>query len=172
MEKEKTETLANGLSNHYLFDLLAKRLNLKSFAGVYAADTVPKSALLSKKARSTLCIVNTAKLSEKGKHFLTLLIKANVIYIIDSLALDLSRQSPALHRRLEKTQKQIMKLIKKPIQDKQSIFCGVYCCYFCLYLSRTEFPKRQGLKKLKYKNIGKNDNRVIHNVKRIIELNK
>lgn len=173
-EQEDAESalgdLSGGLSNHYLFDLMSKTLSLDRFAGVFAADTIPKKVLTSR-GMPLLCIVNTAKLSERGRHFITLLIKKDEIIVLDSLSLDLADKSRSLERRLNRSGKHITNAFSAPMQSDSSLMCGVYCAYFCMFLRRREFPDRSSLKPLKYGQLAANDKAVVHNVSQLIKNN-
>lgn len=167
---ETDDVSENGLSNHYLFDLLSKRLNIDAFAGVYAADTIPKSLLYSK-GQPLLCIVNTAKLAEKGRHFITILIKKNGITIFDSLAFNLEKEAQTLYKIIKNCNKTIKNAFYRPLQGKDSIMCGIYCAYFCIYISKREFPQRKGMKELQYGKRKENDRNVVKNVIGLIKQN-
>ena len=163
-----------GLTGTYLHKVLRKKLKLRLFEDVYSADKVPAPLLNGEGPR--LCIVNCSTALEPGSHFITLLIRSKGILVLDSLALSLSKASPTLHRHLLKSGKEIEYAFDTPLQSLTSAFCGIYCMYFCTYISESQFPK--GRKHLLPFDAeagfasSANDRTVLHNFKMLINKNR
>jgi hypothetical protein len=146
MAKPVAATKVVGLTGTYLYEVLKKRLKVELFDDVYSADKVPLGRLSDAASRqSRVCIVNCSTSLQPGSHFVALLIQANDILVLDSLALALSKVSPVLEKRLLKSKKKISYAFDSPLQSLTSGFCGIYCMYFCLRICRLQFPKGRRL---------------------------
>lgn len=157
-----------GLTNGYIYNFLAKETKSpkggRIFKDVYAADTIPIKLLSG--SEKCICICNTSQSTEKGSHFLTLLIERSSITVYDSLVVNLKIASPALYKSLKDSKKPIHNAFQKPLQGAQSIHCGFYCIYFALQLSH-RVPEKL-LKPFDYSKRTQNDRNVIENIKIIL----
>ena len=159
-----------GLSNHFLFKTLKKDLQLNLFDSVYSSDTVPIKKLAGSKP--LLCIVNCSPSNKPGTHFVCLLVRKKDILVLDSLALPLEIAAPNLLLRLQICGKKITHAFDKPLQNALSAFCGIYCMYFCLYISKRDFPRgRRHLKSMSTDREEGNDKTVLHNLLLLIRSN-
>lgn len=129
-----------GLTGQYLYDTLKNDLKLELFCDVYSADKIPLKTLRQKDA-PCLCILNCSVSTRPGSHFITLLVRRKDILVLDSLSLNLEQMAPVLLKRLNKSDKKIKYAFHCPLQDLTSAFCGIYCLFFCVFLSKSEFPK-------------------------------
>lgn len=166
------ESLSIGLTGGYLFNLLKEKLEIEHFQDVYSADTVPLKFLKSK-GKPRTCIVNCAESSDRGTHFITLLVRPSDILVLDSLSLNLQTVASALYKLMLQSKKQINYAFTRPLQDLSSAFCGLYCAYFCVYLSRGRFNKgRDKLETIEEGGKGKdNDRRILNNLNLLIRKN-
>jgi hypothetical protein len=74
---------------------------------VYSADKVPLGRLSDTSSRqSRVCIVNCSTSLQPGSHFVALLIQADDILVLDSLALALSKVSPVLEKETAQIQEE------------------------------------------------------------------
>ena len=182
MAMEEGDTL--GLSNIYMERLLKDRLSVKSFLGVFSADQIPSSFLPhcnnsnsggggsssnSRNDKKTLsCIVNTAKTSEKGRHFLALLkTKENELIIMDSLCLDLSKSSPQLWLCFKSSGRKIINLYSSPIQHDKSVYCGFYAIYHILYIDSDS--DKIASPNFSHTDLKSNDTLVLKKIKKLIK---
>lgn len=157
-----------GLTGQYLYDALKTALKLHLFCDVYSADKIPLKTLRQKN-RPCLCIINCSVSARPGTHFITLLVRRKNILVLDSLSLDLERMAPALLNRLNKSGKKIKYAFHSPLQDLTSAFCGIYCLFFCVFLSKTQFPKgRERLGKFLHWPCSRNDNVALENFKHLV----
>lgn len=161
-----------GLSNFYLLKLLRGNLEVENFCDVFSSDTISKAALQWKdERRPCIIIVNTAKYSEQGEHFICILVERNLATVYDSLALRLETVCPEIIIDFKKNGKNVSFALSEPIQSETSAYCGVYCIYFTLMLSPRQFPKREGLQKFSRADKARNDEIVLHNVKTLLKNN-
>lgn len=160
-----------GLTNGYIHNVLKNELRLETFSDVYSADTLPHALLRSK--QTILCVVNTSSLNEPGTHFITILVRPKSILVLDSLSLPLREASPELHSRLRQSRKTVQHAFSQPIQSVTSAFCGIYCIYFCVYLSKKQFPLgRSPPPVFEYGEGDNNDRAALSSLLRLISANK
>jgi len=117
-----------GISNIYIENVF-RQLPVKYWNGVYSADTIP----IELANQDFSIIVNFSNYNEPGTHFITLTQIKGQMFLFDSLA------TPYVYlpRQLQNimNEKNGTYLLRHPIQDILSQFCGFYCIYFTLYLS-------------------------------------
>lgn len=159
----------SGLSNIYISKLLKDQLKVKTFRGVYSADSIPKS-LLGNSAKSS-CIVNLSNRDEKGSHFITLVVDEKSITVYDSLNLPTEVLTPDILKRLESSKKKIRYALKSPIQDISSSFCGFYCIFYVLMNAGEQFSVKYRIRPFIPKPHRKNDAIVIENIIQLIKNN-
>jgi hypothetical protein len=107
MVKPVEATKVIGLTGTYLYEVLKKRLKVTLFDDVYSADKVPLGRLSDTSSRqSRVCIVNCSTSLQPGSHFVALLIQADDILVLDSLALALSKVSPVLEKETAQIQEE------------------------------------------------------------------
>lgn len=107
-----------GLTNKQLEDLGKKQLG-KQFLGVYPADSIPTI----KNTKKSSVIFNLSKHNEPGTHYIAVLFKNNQIFYFDSYGKPL--RNMYIKKNLLKF-KLPMYFHNRPIQEKTSIFCGLY----------------------------------------------
>jgi len=117
-----------GISNIYIENVF-RQLPVKYWNGVYSADTIPSEL----EYKDFVIIVNFSNYDEPGTHFITLAQIRGQMFLFDSLA------TPYVYlpRQLQNimNEKNGTYLLRHPIQDLFSHYCGFYCMYFTLYLS-------------------------------------
>jgi hypothetical protein len=99
------------------------------FLGVFAIDSIPKSI-----KKDHICIVNTSKATEPGTHWICVASFDNQLQVFDSLGTSSDYIKQTLHFKKFKT----FKYNDTPLQSKESVLCGQFCCYyvFCRLLNK------------------------------------
>lgn len=114
---------SKGISNIYIEEILQPFTSI--FRGVFSSDKIPN---FSKKKHFS-CIINLAKESNPGTHFVAVFYNTESIQYFDSLSL------PILNIHIMDFLKSFGNPIvtsKTPIQCIDSDFCGYYCILFTL----------------------------------------
>lgn len=109
--------------------------NVRSFLGVFPSDLLPHSI-----KRSGTIIINTDPHTERGSHWLAILIKpkSSSAYFFDSYGLPpiISDIHAFLKRNCT-----VWEYNKVHLQGLTSTVCGQYCCLFALYMDRGYTPQ-------------------------------
>lgn len=168
MEVKKEEE-ENGVTNRYILHTLKNELLAsKLFIGVHSSDTVNLKQI--KERNEFIFVCNLSQSTEIGSHFVTVIgLKDELIYA-DSLAQP-AQLSTQLYSTLKSTGKKISPLLRQPIQANSSQFCGIFCIYYCMFFDYKRFPIIKNQKRFLKKDLYKNDNICLHNIKSIIKAN-
>lgn len=120
-----TTSSIEGLTNRDL-EKLCKNC-IYNFIGVYPSDSKPNKKKIKK---NFSLIFNLSPHFEQGSHFIAVVKKYNKLYYFDSLNErknnDISEFIHSLNLRIT--------FCQKKIQSDDSIFCGLYCLAFLLYM--------------------------------------
>lgn len=108
-----------GLTNKQLEDLGKKIFCKSHFLGVFPADSMPKIANL----KQSSLIFNLSKHNEPGTHYVAVLFHNNSIFYFDSYGKPITKK----HIKQTLTKYKIpIYYHKRPIQHKNSIYCGFF----------------------------------------------
>lgn len=117
-----------------IFDVLSKdRYCSKIFGGIFAADQLKKIQISQ---LPVVFVLNTGKLKSGGIHWVALYINhyGTRGYFFDSFGFD-----PIVYKEIHKfiiTNSLFYKFNQVCLQSPLDETCGLYCIYFCLYISR------------------------------------
>lgn len=117
----------NGLTNKEL-ETYGKKFLGKSFLGVYPCDSHPRD-LNKLKNKSFSFIFNLSPHYEDGSHFVAILKRHKTYYYFDSYG-KVCKNKDIVN--FLKSHTKFLICNKKIIQDKTSIFCGLYCLAFLI----------------------------------------
>jgi hypothetical protein len=144
----------DGLTNYELEKYCKKYLG-KCFIGVYPSDAQPKNF---KKRKKVSVIFNLSPHYETGSHFVAILKKNNKLIYFDSFGEKCNNEN-------------IIKFLKnitsklyfnlKPIQSKNSYFCGLFCLAF-LIICQKKNKSLKHFQNLFPNSINKNDKIVLN----------
>lgn len=150
-----------GTRGDYLDNFL-KKLNLKHYDGIYAANTVPMDIL----EKPIFCIiVNTDLYGMPGKHWLSLIKYNHQTKIFDSASTPKNMLFPPMIKLFSKLNAK--KIRTKKIQANFSDFCGFYCIHEILKFNLFLTNKR--IKLLPFStNPFKNDEICIKNIEKMV----
>ena len=110
-----------GVTNTYI-DKTLQEIGSKSFIGTYSSDTVPYL-----KDHNIAMVVNLSKENESGSHFVVILILKEQVMYFDSFGGKCFVSE--INNYLLSFGKEIL-YSDTPIQDLQSVLCGIYCIAF------------------------------------------
>ena len=167
MEKKKEEE--NGVTNNYILHTLKNELLASDlFIGVFSSDTVNLKQI--KERSEFIFVCNLSRKSESGSHFVTVIGSKDELIYADSLAQSAELSAP-LYSTLKSTGKKISPLLHRPIQATLSHFCGIFCIYYSMFFDYKRFPSIKNQKSFLKKDLYKNHDICLHNIKSIIKAN-
>ena len=156
-----------GISNIEIDNFL-KNARIKNYKGVYACNKLPCKAEVQR--WTDFCMIcNLSKENETGTHFIAIAVFKNVIYYLDSLALNATIHN-YIKKFLAELKKDFLVTLISPIQEKNSEHCGYYTIFFCLYCMNrfsTDDDDRIKIDKFNNTNLLLNDNICINNIKKL-----
>jgi hypothetical protein len=123
-----------GISNFYIESILNK-FHLPIWDGVLSCDQIEFTFNL---LRDFILVVNFAKSTQEGIHFVCVFQIREKLYLFDSLATPDNLLPQPLKKLM--TTKRGSKILEFPIQHLFSEYCGFYCIYCVLWLS---LPKEE-----------------------------
>lgn len=126
-----------GISNIYI-EHVFKQLPIKYWAGVYSADTIP----IELANKNFTIIVNFSNYKEPGTHFVALAQIGDMVLLFDSLATPYEHLPKQLQNIMD--EKNGKYLLRHPVQDLVSQYCGFYCIYFVLYIGLPNHIRETG----------------------------
>ncbi len=134
-----------GMSNK-LVEKLARGLCSKNFRGVFAADSIPVAKLAGRPR--FIVILNLARerpgpLFSFNGHFVSIVAYPNSIRYFDPYGLPCTQ--PDVKDFLSQCQRPIRQN-RQQIQDKKSVYCGMYCLLFAAYNDRKNSSSPPGFK--------------------------
>lgn len=118
-----------GLSNLYINDILQRQC--EKYLGIFSCDNIP----LSIKDKEGSFIVNLSPENSLGTHFVTILLKNNEIFYIDSLGKRCENQ--LILNFLSRAGRPVF-YQSEAMQDAQSAYCGFYCMLVVTQYELTE----------------------------------
>ena len=124
--------MVEGISNRFIESVL--KPTCENFRGVFSADTIP-TELLNSNNFSIVC--NMSGVNERGSHFVTILVKPDQVFYIDSLGLP--PIIPEMYNFLQRLRKPMV-FNSKQVQDFSSKFCGFFCILFVLNFNFPSTP--------------------------------
>lgn len=159
-----------GISNK-LLNRFARQLCSKDFCGVYSADTIPVRYLAGR--GRFIVIINLAERRGMGHnipvgHFVTICADTTRIQYLDPFGLPVFQ--PKVVSFLELCRRPVYEN-QQQIQTLTSVYCGMYCLLFSLYLDRGRNRRPPQFKLSFHKRKGKlkqNDALCISYLKRLI----
>ena len=148
-----------GLKNKYVNDL-GKLICGSSFLGVFPSDVQPK---FKNKSCKFSVIFNTDKHDRQGSHLVAIFRDKDKLYYFDSFG---KKCNLKLLKQFIKKNLRVSKYIynKKPIQDNESLFCGLFCIAFINSLNKN-IDYNIFLNKFSNKNLKLNNDIVIQMIK-------
>ncbi len=165
-----------GISNRYINKILYVACPT-TYKGCWSSDNVPFSVL--SRFNNYSLVINLSKRSERGTHFITILVTEKKFWLIDSLSLFNIPQH--LNQQLRKylhPGRKCIRLPKHEWQSVESVFCGFYCIYSCIFFQKqTTRDKTNNLKMINISkpfsktNLNQNDDVLVIAVRKIY-LNK
>ena len=156
------------ISNIEIDDFL-KHTGTQGYKGVYSCNNLPSENEV--KEWTNFCIIcNLSKENEVGTHFIAIVASKNVIYYLDSLALNATIHN-YIKKFIDKLNKDFIITLTSPIQEKNSLHCGYYAIFFCLYymnrLSTNSKSTKIDIIKFQNINLLDNDNICIKNITKL-----
>ena len=148
-------------------DNFLKSAGVQSFKGVYSCNNLPSEAEV--KEWTNFCIIcNLSKENEVGTHFIAIVVSKNVIYYLDSLALNATIHN-YIRKFIDKLDKEFIITLTSPIQEKNSLHCGYYTIFFCLYYMNRLNTANAKINIIKFQrlNLLDNDNICIKNIQKL-----
>ena len=115
------------VTNGKLHLLLKKELKVKNFIGVFPADMWPK-----RMSDGQSFISNTDPSHLPGKHYVTIFKNRGVYFYFDPLAMPMSFYPAIWKNKVKKRWHTYVRVLRSPIQDPTSRFCGYFCCNYVL----------------------------------------
>ena len=158
-----------GISNIEIDDFL-KDARIKNYKGVYSCNKLPCKAEVQ--SWTDFCIIcNLSKENETGTHFIAIASFQNVIYYLDSLALNATIHN-YIKKFIAELNKDFIVTLASPIQEKNSEHCGYYTIFFCLYYANqfstsSGINNRKDINKFSSTNLLLNDSICINNIKKL-----
>lgn len=150
-----------GLSNFFVQDFL-NQCNVKYFQGVFPINFIPVSEFAKKQS---CFVLNLAHSSMQNGHFVVIFIRESSIYYLDPFGLPISNS--IIYELAKKNNKKIY-YSNEQIQDFQSVYCGFFCIFFILNIT-----KKHNVKIDFYKNVSdlrKNDKKCFQYLKKFINM--
>lgn len=150
-----------GLSNFFVQDFL-KLCDVKYFSGVYSINFIPAEEFTKKQS---CFVLNLAHSSMLNGHFVVIFIRESSIYYLDPFGFPVSNQD--IYKLAEKNRKTIY-FSNEQIQDFQSVYCGFFCIFFILNIT-----KKHNVKIDFYKNVNdlhKNDKKCLQYIRKLINV--
>lgn len=118
----------SGLTNLQV-ENFGKKLLGSNFVGVYPCDAIPK---LTNRKKAAI-IFNLSKHNEPGSHYVTVVFFKNKIFYFDSYGKTLT--NPYIKSFLGQFSNEKFYHTRR-IQPKNSIFCGLYCLAYIIYVMK------------------------------------
>ena len=137
------------------------------FKGTFSCDNIPISSLANIKEYCIVC--NFSRVGTKGTHFITIIKKEFAVHYVDSLGLPCIQ--PQLLAFLEQ--------LKLPIscnriqfQAADSMFCGFYAIFFCLFDDRKLSQKEKNKFVFTSTDLVRNDKHVVKYICKLFKIER